>query len=100
MISREASEILLKSGTTGLFLIRESETARGQLTLSLKDENCVWHYRIKRGKDATFFVTDSSRFSTLAEFVNHHSKNSDGFVTQLICPATMENRDNIFPTKP
>lgn len=47
-IQRSYAEYLLNSGITGSFLIRESESHPGQLTISLRYEGQIWHYRIHR----------------------------------------------------
>src|SRR6218665_2222413 len=50
-LSRNAAEYLLSSGITGSFLVRDSESCPGQLTLSLRFEEKYLHYRIQRDFD-------------------------------------------------
>lgn len=47
-IQRSYAEYLLNSGITGSFLVRESESKPGQLTISLRYEGRIYHYRINR----------------------------------------------------
>ncbi|VDO93425.1 unnamed protein product [Soboliphyme baturini] len=47
-ISRSAAEFLLSSGINGSFLVRESETCVGQISVSLRYEGRVYHYRINQ----------------------------------------------------
>jgi hypothetical protein len=46
-LSRIRAEQLLINEDIGTFLIRESEHYPGDLTLSIKDDNRIQHYRIK-----------------------------------------------------
>ncbi|VUZ47101.1 unnamed protein product, partial [Hymenolepis diminuta] len=45
-IHRSYAEYLLNSGITGSFLVRESESSFGKLTLSLRSDGRIFHYRI------------------------------------------------------
>lgn len=45
-IHRSYAEYLLNSGTTGSFLVRESESNVGKLTISLRSDGRIFHYRI------------------------------------------------------
>lgn len=57
-ISRSAAEYLLSSGINGSFLVRESESSPGQMSISLRYEGRVYHYRISEGTDGkvSFFL--------------------------------------------
>lgn len=62
-VSRSAAEYLLSSLINGSFLVRESESSPGQLSISLRYEGRVYHYRINTTTDGkvnlfweTFFV--------------------------------------------
>lgn len=50
-VSRSAAEYLLSSLINGSFLVRESESSPGQLSISLRYEGRVYHYRINTGSD-------------------------------------------------
>nr|XP_020464304.1 tyrosine-protein kinase Lck [Monopterus albus] len=92
-ISRnEAMRILLAPGNTqGSFLIRESETAPGSYSLSVRDLDHntgegVKHYRIRNMDNGGFYITAKISFSSLKELVQHHSREADGLCTKLMKP--------------
>uniref|UniRef100_A0AAX7U242 Tyrosine-protein kinase n=1 Tax=Astatotilapia calliptera TaxID=8154 RepID=A0AAX7U242_ASTCA len=80
-ISRnEAMRLLLAPGNTqGSFLIRESETAKGSYSLSVRDLDHntgegVKHYRIRNMDNGGFYITAKISFNSLKELVHHHSR--------------------------
>jgi abelson tyrosine-protein kinase 1 len=87
-IERIKAEYLLSSGINGSFLVRESETCQNQLSISLRWEGRVYHYRINCD-DLTgqYFISTNRKFSSLAELVQHHSLDADGLTTTLLYPA-------------
>jgi hypothetical protein len=85
-IERIKAEYLLSSGINGSFLIRESETCAAQLSISLRWEGRVYHYRVNRD-NGDYFVSKERRFATLAELVQHHATEADGLTTTLLYPA-------------
>ncbi|XP_038063483.1 tyrosine-protein kinase ABL1-like isoform X2 [Patiria miniata] len=100
-ISRTAAEYLLSSGIDGSFLVRDSESSPGQLSISLRFAGRVYHYRINHSPDLTkFFVTNESQFPTVAELVHHHSKDADGLITTLRFPAAKTNKPTIYGVSP
>nr|KAF6412585.1 ABL proto-oncogene 2, non-receptor tyrosine kinase [Molossus molossus] len=99
-VSRSAAEYLLSSLINGSFLVRESESSPGQLSISLRYEGRVYHYRINTTTDAKVYVTAESRFSTLAELVHHHSTVADGLVTTLHYPAPKCNKPTVYGVSP
>lgn len=56
-VSRSAAEYLLSSLINGSFLVRESESSPGQLSISLRYEGRVYHYRINTASDGKVFAT-------------------------------------------
>ena len=50
-VSRNAAEYLLSSGINGSFLVRESESSPGQMSISVRYEGRVYHYRINEDSD-------------------------------------------------
>lgn len=50
-VSRNAAEYLLSSGINGSFLVRESESSPGQMSISLRYDGRVYHYRISEDTD-------------------------------------------------
>uniref|UniRef100_UPI00358DDD28 tyrosine-protein kinase ABL1-like n=1 Tax=Myxine glutinosa TaxID=7769 RepID=UPI00358DDD28 len=99
-ISRNAAEYLLSSGINGSFLVRESESSPGQLSISLRYEGRVYHYRINTASDGKVYVTAESRFGTLAELVHHHSTVADGLITTLHYPAPKRNKPTVYGVSP
>ncbi|XP_028300075.1 tyrosine-protein kinase ABL2 isoform X2 [Gouania willdenowi] len=99
-VSRSAAEYLLSSLINGSFLVRESESSPGQLSISLRYEGRVYHYRINTSTDAKVYVTSESRFATLAELVHHHSTVADGLVTTLHYPAPKCNKPTVYGVSP
>lgn len=71
-------QLLYSENQTGAFLIRESESQKGDFSLSVLDEGVVKHYRIRRLDEGGFFLTRRKVFSTLNEFVNYYTTTSDG----------------------
>ena len=69
-IERVKAEYLLSSGINGSFLVRESETCLNQLSISLRWEGRVYHYRINRDETNTwYFVSKDSKFLTLPDLI-------------------------------
>ncbi|XP_078499113.1 tyrosine-protein kinase ABL2 isoform X1 [Lissotriton helveticus] len=99
-VSRSAAEYLLSSLINGSFLVRESESSPGQLSISLRYEGRVYHYRINTASDGKVYVTAESRFNTLAELVHHHSTVADGLVTTLHYPAPKCNKPTVYGVSP
>ncbi|XDC57723.1 hypothetical protein R6Z07M_008905 [Ovis aries] len=76
-------QLLYSENQTGAFLIRESESQKGDFALSVLEEGVVKHYRIRRLDEGGFFLTRRRTFSTLNEFVSHYTKTSDGLCVKL-----------------
>ncbi|CAH8496937.1 unnamed protein product [Heterobilharzia americana] len=91
-IQRSYAEYLLNSGITGSFLVRESESHPGQLTISLRYEGQIWHYRIHRDDSNLYFVIESNKFASVSELVHHHEKHSDGLACTLLYPAPKRDK--------
>ncbi|VDQ11218.1 unnamed protein product [Trichobilharzia regenti] len=91
-IQRSYAEYLLNSGITGSFLVRESESHPGQLTISLRYEGQIWHYRIHRDEANLYFVIESNKFTSVSDLVRHHEKHSDGLACTLLYPAPKRDR--------
>lgn len=75
-----------------LFLIRESESRRGDYSLSVKDAEGVKHYRIRKLDGNTgYYIAPRAVFGTLEQLVQHYQVQADGLCCQLTCPVqTME----------
>lgn len=55
-IHRSYAEYLLNSGITGSFLVRESESSFGKLTVSLRSDGRIFHYRICTDENNQVFL--------------------------------------------
>lgn len=100
-IERVKAEYLLSSGINGSFLVRESETCPGQLSISLRWEGRVYHYRInKENETGLYFVSKEAKFVTLVELIHHHSIEPDGLITTLLYPAPKKNKPTLFSLSP
>uniref|UniRef100_A0A5K3EWG1 Tyrosine-protein kinase n=1 Tax=Mesocestoides corti TaxID=53468 RepID=A0A5K3EWG1_MESCO len=86
-VSRHAAEQLLRSGITGSYLVRESESAPGQLSVTVRNLGRVYHYRISRDSSGWFFITETHRFPTVVQLIHHHSQAADGLICPLLYPA-------------
>ncbi len=101
-IERVKAEYLLSSGINGSFLVRESETCANQLSISLRWEGRVYHYRINRDETNTwFYVSKDSKFLTLPDLIQHHACEPDGLTTTLLYPAPKKwNKPQLFTFSP
>lgn len=100
-ISRSKAEYLLSSGINGSFLLRESESCPNQLSISLRYEGKVYHYRVYQDEtESKYFVTTENQFSSLPELVQFHSKQSAGLVTTLQYTVAKKNQPTIFESSP
>ncbi|XP_053919940.1 tyrosine-protein kinase FRK isoform X2 [Cuculus canorus] len=80
----DAERQLSYPGTqAGTFLIRESESLKGEYSLSVYDGVSVKHYRIRKLDEGGFFLSRRKTFKTLNELVDHYSKNNDGLCVVL-----------------
>jgi len=86
-ITRNQAQSLLDSGIHGSFLIRESESIPGSWSISLRDRDTVYHYRIMR-VDSLFHISPNHRFHSLTELVQHHAEHPDGLITTLRFPVS------------
>lgn len=79
-------KLLMAENGHGAFIIRDSESRENDFSLSVRDENCVKHYRIRRLDDGGFFIARRTAFRTLQELVEHYSKDADGLCVNLRMP--------------
>ncbi|TGZ62282.1 hypothetical protein CRM22_007528 [Opisthorchis felineus] len=85
-VSRQAGEQLLRFGITGSFLVRASESAPGQLSVTVRHLGRVYHYRISQDTRGMFYITNVHRFPTVVQLIDHHSRSADGLVCPLLYP--------------
>lgn len=62
-MSRNGAEYLLSSGINGSFLVRDSESCPGQLTISLRFEEQYYHYKIHLEAEQVIFVVVGIHYS-------------------------------------
>uniref|UniRef100_A0A336M750 non-specific protein-tyrosine kinase n=1 Tax=Culicoides sonorensis TaxID=179676 RepID=A0A336M750_CULSO len=84
-ISREEAEkLLMQHGTSGVFLVRESNTAAGDYVLSVLHEGTVVHYQIQRHQnDAYFSIDERSTIHGLDQLIDFYRHNQGGLATPL-----------------
>ena len=89
-VSRAEAERLLSSGIDGTFLVRESESSPGQLSVSLRSGQRVHHYRLTIDM-CLWFLSPEWKFRTVAQLVRHHSRHPDGLACPLLYPAPKQS---------
>ncbi|OCT78143.1 tyrosine-protein kinase FRK [Xenopus laevis] len=83
----EAERLLLQPGNiTGSFLIRESESQKGEYALTVFDGITVKHYRLRRLDDGGFYITAKSQFRSMNELVEYYGKREEGLCCKLLKP--------------
>lgn len=83
----DAEKMLMANGNQhGAFLIRNCESQKGDLSLSVLDSGKVKHYKLKRLDNGQYFVSRTKAFQTLKELVEHYSKQADGLCVRLDQP--------------
>ncbi|CAF5208944.1 unnamed protein product, partial [Rotaria magnacalcarata] len=83
-LPRVRAEQLLIDELMGTFLIRESEHYPGDLTLSIKDDAKIQHYRVKLDSIRhTYTVDDEIFFPDLRLLVEHYELDADGLCCRL-----------------
>lgn len=95
-ITRAEAELSLGCGINGSFLLRESESKPGQFSVSLRYDGRVFHYRIHTDSSEQYYVTPESKFDTLTDLVQHHSKSADGLTTTLHYPAPNSHKPPVY----
>ena len=82
--------------------MRESETCANQLSISLRWEGRVYHYRINRDEPSGhYFVSKESKFAQLPELIQHHACEADGLTTTLLYPAPKKwNKPQLYSFSP
>lgn len=91
---KDAEKFLQTPGyPTGTFMLRESETAQGTYSLSIRDVEVdgvatVKHYRIRNMDDGGFYISTRRTFKNLEELVAHYKTAVDGLCGKLVkaCP--------------
>ncbi|XP_068087429.1 tyrosine-protein kinase FRK [Hyperolius riggenbachi] len=84
--SEAERQLYLPGNQAGSFLIRESESQKGDYSLSVYDGVAVKHYRIRRLDNGGFFISPRSKFKDLVELVQHYKTSADGLCGKLTSP--------------
>ncbi|KAM5163100.1 tyrosine-protein kinase FRK [Mantella aurantiaca] len=79
-------QLLVPVNKVGSFLIRESESQRGDYSLSVYDGISVKHYRIRKLDNGGFYVSPRKKFQDFEELVQHYSESDDGLCCRLTSP--------------
>ncbi|KAM9840180.1 tyrosine-protein kinase FRK [Aulostomus maculatus] len=83
----DAEKMLLAAGNHhGAFLIRNCESQKGELSLSVLDSGKVKHYKLKKLNNGHYYVSKSRAFETLKQLVQHYSRQADGLCVRLVEP--------------
>lgn len=83
----DAEKMLMANGNQhGAFLIRNCESQKGDLSLSVLDNGKVKHYKLKRLDNGQYYVSRTKSFQTLRELVEYYSKQADGLCVRLDQP--------------
>ncbi|XP_038127687.1 tyrosine-protein kinase SRK2 [Cyprinodon tularosa] len=80
---QDAEKLLLAEGNAeGAFLVRNSESLKGELSLSVLHQGRVKHYKLQK-QDGNYFVSKNKSFPTLKELVEYYSRQPDGLCVCL-----------------
>lgn len=80
-------QLMLEVNNHGSFLIRISDGSNHAYSLSVRDNDSVKHYRIRRSdEDGAYFITKRVTFPKLNDLVSYYSKKPDGLWVQLMKP--------------
>ncbi|XP_072301404.1 tyrosine-protein kinase FRK [Eucyclogobius newberryi] len=81
---QDAEKMLLAEGNIqGAFLVRNCESQKGELSLSVLDHGKVKHYKLRKLENGQYFVSRTKSFETLKELVEWYSLQADGLCVRL-----------------
>ncbi|MEQ2265402.1 hypothetical protein XENORESO_006661 [Xenotaenia resolanae] len=84
MKRQDAEKLLLAEGNEeGSFLVRNSESLKGELSLSVLHEKKVKHYKLQKLDNGHYYVSKTKSFPTLKELVEYYSRQADGLCVSL-----------------
>lgn len=96
-------KLLMPENEHGAFIIRNSESKENDFSLSIRDGDCVKHYRIRRSDDGRYFIARKTDFPTLQKLVEHYSEQADGLCVNLRKPCfkleILDTNDLSYKTK-
>lgn len=80
----DAEKMLQAEGNhNGAFLVRNCESQKEALSLSVLDNGRVKHYKVKKLENGQYFVSRTKSFCTLQELVLWYSHQPDGLCVRL-----------------
>lgn len=80
----DAEKMLLAEGNFhGAFLIRNCESQKGELSLSVLDKGKVKHYKLRKLENGQYYVSRTKSFDTIKELVEWYSLQADGLCVRL-----------------
>ncbi|XP_019714731.1 tyrosine-protein kinase SRK2 [Hippocampus comes] len=80
----DAEKMLLTGmNQQGSFLIRNCESQKGELSLSVLDNGRVKHYKLRKTELGLYYVSRTRVFETLKKLVLHYSTQPDGLCVRL-----------------
>lgn len=96
-ISRtDAEALLLKTGNqNGAFLVRKSESAPGEFSVSVRYENAVQHFKVLRDTKRGSYYLWARKFNSLNELINFHRSNTVSKQHQIL----LRSMDSAFSQK-
>lgn len=92
----EAERLLRDKGFDGSYLVRPSQSAPGQFSLSVRRGDKVTHFKIRRGDDS-YILKSGDHFKTLTQLVKYYISNQlqltdkDGDIFELKWPLNSSN---------
>ncbi|MEQ2164477.1 hypothetical protein GOODEAATRI_007010, partial [Goodea atripinnis] len=84
MKRQDAEKLLLAEGNEeGSFLVRNSESLKGEFSLSVLHDKRVKHYKLQKLVNGHYYVSKTKSFPTLKELVEYYSRQADGLCVSL-----------------
>ncbi|XP_037541647.1 tyrosine-protein kinase SRK2 [Nematolebias whitei] len=81
---QDAERMLLAEGNDqGAFLIRNSESLKGELSLSVLDKGKVKHYKLQKLENGYVYVSKTKPFATIKELVDYYTEQANGLCVRL-----------------
>ncbi|XP_073432080.1 tyrosine-protein kinase FRK [Dendrobates tinctorius] len=79
-------QLIMPGNLAGAFLVRQSESQKGDYSLSVYDGITVKHYRIRRLDNGGFYISPRKKFQDMEELVQNYMKMDDGLCCKLRKP--------------
>jgi fyn-related kinase len=91
-ISRVNCEKKLRNppNRSGAFLVRDSETYRGNYVLSVINRRSINHYRIRCTDNGEYFIDRTEHCRTLPDLIKYHSPSNRGIPERLVRPCVRD----------